>query len=79
MGEATKTLMQQQPTVVVDVGKPRTSGYNPGKTGKIVGVIVELNDPIHFYWGRDESATRYVLVASKEIRADECSNGTLTS
>jgi len=79
MSDETKILLQQQPAVVVDVGKPGTCGYNAGKAGKIVGVIVELNDPIYFYWGSDESTTRYVLVASKEIRSDECSHGALTS
>jgi hypothetical protein len=79
MSDDTKTLLQQQPAVVVDVGKPGTCGYNPGRAGKIVGVIVELNDPIYFSWGREEDTTRYVLVSPKEIRSDECSQGTLTS
>lgn len=76
MTDITKTIGN---TVQVDVGTPGTCGYKPARGGKIVGIIVELDDPIYTYCGREEDTTRFILVAAKEIPSHETYHGRLTS
>lgn len=75
MTDATKTIGA---VVTVDVGIPNTCGYKPAQKGTIIGYVVKLDTPIDFSWGRDESTTRYVIVAS-EWKEYESSHGTFRS
>ena len=76
MTDATKTIGQK---VQVDVGTPGTCGYYPARKGKVVGIIVELDDPIYSYLCSVEDTTRFIVVAAKEIPSYETYHGSLTT
>ena len=76
MTDITKTIGN---TVQVDVGTPGTCGYKPARGGKIVGIIVELDDAIHTTWGREEDTTRFILVSATRVPSHETYHGSLTT
>jgi hypothetical protein len=76
MTDITKIIGQ---AVQVDVGTPGTCGYKPAQKGKVVGIIVELDNAIYSYLCNSEDITRFIVVAAKEIPSYETYHGSLTT
>lgn len=76
MTDATKVIGQ---TVLVDVGIPGSCGYRPAQKGKIIGIIVALDNPIDYAFTREDVPVRHVLVAPTKVGMEACSMGRLTS